>query len=161
MLQLRVFYALRDGRTPTLINAFMVATKVVLVIVSSEVYRAPHGTDVNKHPSIHAVEWLNISTSLSYVVGAIAGHILLTKRLGQLGFRRVLRTVAQIATASAIGALAAWAVVAATRHQFGAAHGGSIAGLVLGSVVGLAVLSGVLWRMRLDDVREVLTLARR
>ena len=30
MLQLRVFYALRDTRTPTLINAFMVGTKVLL-----------------------------------------------------------------------------------------------------------------------------------
>ena len=65
MLQLRVFYAMRDGRTPTLINALMVATKVVLVLVSSEVFRAPAGTDVNEHPSSHAVEWLNISTSLS------------------------------------------------------------------------------------------------
>ncbi len=151
MLQLRVFYALRDGRTPTLINAFMVGTKVVLVVVSNDLYNGNR----------HAVEWLNISTSLSYVVGALAGHVLLSRRLGHLGFRRVLRTVAQIATASAIGALAAWGVVVAARHQLGAGHSGSIAGLVLGSVVGLAVLSVVLWRMRLDDVREVLALARR
>lgn len=151
MLQLRVFYALRDGRTPTLINAFMVVTKVVLVFVSNDLYNGNR----------HAVEWLNISTSLSYVVGAVAGHVLLTRRLGRLGFRRVLRTVGQIATASAIGAVAAWGVVVAARHQLGAGHSGSVAGLVLGGLVGLAVLSVVLWRMRLDDVREVLILARR
>ena len=161
MLQLRVFYAMRDGRTPTLINALMVATKVILVLVSNEIYRAPSGTNVDKHPSVHAVEWLNISTSLSYVVGAIAGHILLTRRLGRLGFRGVLRTVAQVGAASAVGALAAWGVVVAARSQLGAGHSGSVAGLVLGSVAGIAVLALVLWRMRIDDVREVLALARR
>jgi putative peptidoglycan lipid II flippase len=161
MLQLRVFYAMRDGRTPTIINAFMVGTKIVLVLVSNEVFRAPHGTDVNKHPSVHAVEWLNISTSLSYVVGAVVGHILLTRRLGRLGFRRVAQTVGQIAVASAIGGVAAWAVVALAKHALGGAHLGSGVGLLGGSVVGLLVLVVVLWRMRVDDVREVLSLARR
>ncbi|MFN2517771.1 MAG: murein biosynthesis integral membrane protein MurJ, partial [Jatrophihabitantaceae bacterium] len=92
MLQLRVFYALRDGRTPTLINVFMVGTKVVLVLVTDAIFRAPSGTNVNVHPSIPAVEWLNISTSLSYVVGAVVGHILLTRRLGRLGMRSVAVT---------------------------------------------------------------------
>jgi putative peptidoglycan lipid II flippase len=161
MLQLRVFYAMRDGRTPTLINAFMVGTKVILVLVSNEVFRASEGTDVNKHPSVHAVEWLNISTSLSYVVGAVVGHVLLTRRLGHLGFRRVLRTVAQIAVASTVAAVAAWAVVVGARNWLGGAHAGSAVGLLGGSVVGLAVLALVLWRMRIDDVREVVALTRR
>ncbi len=161
MLQLRVFYAMRDGRTPTLINTFMVGTKVVLVLVSNEVYRAPAGTNIDKHPSVHAVEWLNISTSLSYVVGAIIGHILLTRRLGHLGFARVLRTVGQIGLASAVGALAAWGVVVAAQHELGSAHAGSATGLVLGGLAGLAVLGVVAWRMRIADVHEVLAAARR
>jgi putative peptidoglycan lipid II flippase len=161
MLQLRVFYAMRDGRTPTLINAYMVGTKVVLVLITNAAFRASAGTNVNKHPSIHAVEWLNISTSLSYVVGAVIGHIYLSRRLGRLGFRRVGRTVTQIAFASVIGALAALAVVAASRHAFGAAHLGSGVGLAGGSIVGLMVLVGVLWRMRISDVHEVVALARR
>jgi putative peptidoglycan lipid II flippase len=157
MLQLRVFYAMRDGRTPTLINAFMVATKVVLVLVTNEIFRAPAGTDVNKHPSVHAVEWLNISTSLSYVVGAIVGHVLLSRRLGRLGFRRVAQTVAQIAVASAAGAAAAWVVVVVARHVLGGGHTGS----ALGRIVGLLVLVAVLWRMRIPDVQQVVALARR
>jgi len=161
MLQLRVFYAMRDGRTPTLINAFMVATKVVLVLISNDAFRAPAGTDVNEHPSIHAVEWLNISTSLSYVVGAIAGHVLLSRRLGRLGFRRVARTVAQVAVASAVAAAAAWVVVVAARHALGGGHTGSALGLGGGGIVGLLVLVAVLWRMRIPDVQEVVTLARR
>jgi putative peptidoglycan lipid II flippase len=161
MLQLRVFYAMRDGRTPTLINAFMVGTKIVLVLISNEMFRAPHGVDVNKHPSVHAVEWLNISTSLSYVVGAVAGHVLLTRRLGRLGFRGVGHTVMQIAFASALGGAVAWAVVAAARHSFGAAHLGSGVGLAGGSIAGLLVLVAILWRMRIPDVQQVIALARR
>jgi putative peptidoglycan lipid II flippase len=161
MLQLRVFYAMRDGRTPTIVNAFMVGTKIVLVVVSNEVFRAPAGTDVNLHPSVHAVEWLNISTSLSYVVGAVAGHILLTRRLGRLGFRRVGETAAQIGFASVVGAAAAWLVVVGARHALGGAHLGSAVGLVGGSVVGLLVLIAVLWRMRVEDVQQVVALARR
>jgi putative peptidoglycan lipid II flippase len=161
MLQLRVFYAMRDGRTPTLINALMVGTKVVLVLVSNEVFKAPEGTNVNENPSIHAVEWLNISTSLSYVVGAVAGHVLLTRRLGRLGFRRVGRTVVQIAIASAVGGGAAYAVVLIAQHALGGGHAGSALGLGGGSLVGLAVLVTVLWRMRIPDVQQVVALARR
>ncbi len=161
MLQLRVFYAMRDGRTPTLINAFMVATKVVLVLVSNEVFQAPAGTNVDTKPSVHAVEWLNISTSLSYVVGAIAGHVLLTRRLGRLGFGRVLRTVLQIGAASAVGALAAWGVVRAMSNGLGDGPAGSAAGLVLGGAVGVAVTAVIAWRMRMPDLREVVALARR
>jgi putative peptidoglycan lipid II flippase len=161
MLQLRVFYAMRDGRTPTLINALMVATKVVLVLVSNDIFRAPSGTDVNAHPSVHAVQWLNISTSLSYVVGAIAGHVLLARRLGRLGFRRVGVTVVQIAIASAIAGLAAWAVVLIADHTLGGGHVGSALALGGGGLAGLVVLAGVLWRMRIPDVQQVADLARR
>jgi hypothetical protein len=89
------------------------------------------------------------------------GHILLVRRLGPLGFGRVLRTVAQIAFASALGGVAAWVVVIGARHQLGSAHAGSAAGLAGGGLVGLLVLVVVLWRMRIADVREVLAAARR
>ncbi len=161
MLQLRVFYALRDGRTPTVINAFMVATKVVLVLVTNEAFRAPAGTDVNVHPSVHAVQWLNISTSLSYVVGAIVGHIVLTRRLGRLGFSSVLSTAIRIGVASTVGGLVAYALVLAARHQLGAARLGSWAGLVVGGVVGLAVMGALAWRMRIPEVRQAVGSLRR
>lgn len=160
MLQLRVFYAMRDGKTPALINAFMVGTKVVLVLVTDQVFKAPAGTDVNVHPSVHAVEWLNISTSLSYVVGAVVGHIVLTRRLGHLGFRSVLRTVAQIGVASAIGGLVAYGVVLGAREMLGGARFGSVTGLVVGGLVGLGVMAAVAWRMRIPDVQQAVASVR-
>ncbi len=161
MLQLRVFYAMRDGRTPTLINAFMVATKVALILVTNHVYAAPRGTDVDLHPSVHAVQWLNIGTSMSYVVGAVVGHVVLTRRLGRLGFRAVARTVVQIGIASALGGGAAYGVLLLARHGLGSARFGSWTGLVGGGLVGLAVLIAVAWRMRLPEIRDALGSVRR
>jgi putative peptidoglycan lipid II flippase len=144
-----------------LINAFMVATKVVLVLVTSAIYQAPHGVDVDKHPSIRAVQWLAISTSMSYVVGAIVGHVVLTRRFGRLGFSRVARTVAQIGVASLAGAAAAWGATLLAHDALGTARAGSGVALVGGSLAGLVVLVGVAWRMRIADVAEVLASARR
>lgn len=161
MLQLRVFYAMRNGKTPTLVNGFMVATKVALVLVTNAMFAAPHGTNVNVHPSVRAVEWLNISTSLSYVVGAVVGHVLLTRRLGHLGLRPVARTVALIGVASAVGAVAAWAVVRAMAHVIASSRVDAVTGLVVGGLAGLVVLVLVAWRMRLEDVQRVLDAVRR
>src|SRR6185312_13883371 len=41
MLQLRVFYAMRDGRTPTLINVFMVILKVAIILVCANLFDDP------------------------------------------------------------------------------------------------------------------------
>ena len=80
MLQLRVFYAMRDARTPTLVNICMVLAKIILVLLAREVFSGDA-----------QVIALNVSTSLSYIVGAVLGHVLLTRRFGRLGFLAVAR----------------------------------------------------------------------
>ena len=137
MLQLRVFYAMRDGRTPTLINAFMVGSKVALILVTNHVYAVSRGTDVDLHPSVQAVQWLNIATSVSYVIGAVVGHVVLTRRLGRLGFRAVGRTVRP--HRHRLGRSAAprpTACCSSPRHGLGSARFGSWTGLVGGGLVG-------------------------
>jgi putative peptidoglycan lipid II flippase len=155
MLQLRIFYAMRNGRTPTVINVFMVATKVALVLATNAVFAAPAGTDVNVNPSTTAVEWLNIATSLSYVVGAIVGQLVLSRRLGHLGLRPVVRTVLQIAVAAAVGAVAAYAVVTGVGHVIASPRIGAVTGLVAGGLAGLAVFALVAWRLRIEDLQAV------
>jgi putative peptidoglycan lipid II flippase len=148
MLQLRVFYAMRDGRTPTLINIFMV-------------YAAPPGTNVNVDPPVKAVQWLNISTSASYVIGAIVGHILLTRRLGRLGFRAVGVTTLRIAVPSAVAGLVAYGVVRFCNSVMGVGHAAAHTGLVGGAVAGLAVLVLLLWRIRIKEIDTIVATARR
>ena len=97
MLQLRVFYAMRDARTPTLVNICMVFAKIILVLLARDV--------LSGNAQVIA---LNVSTSLSYVIGAVLGHVLLTRRFGRLGFLAVARTVVRIAVAAAIAGVVAW-----------------------------------------------------
>jgi putative peptidoglycan lipid II flippase len=151
MLQLRVFYAMRDGRTPTLINVFMVATKVLLVLVAA-------GT---LHGAAHTAEALTTATSTSYVVGAVVGHRALTRRLGPLGFTRVARTVAQIGVAAVLGAVAAYGVVVGFEHLLGRGHAGALPGLVFGGAIGLVIMAVVAWRMRIPEIQDIVALTRR
>jgi putative peptidoglycan lipid II flippase len=144
MLQLRVFYALQDGRTPTLINIFMVATKVLLVVLAQ----------ANLHGNT-AVIALNVSTSASYVVGAVVGHILLRRRMGPLGFSAVASVIARATLACAAGGLAALAILLWCHGLFGSARGGSLAGLVAGSIIGLVVMGVVALATGVPEARQI------
>ena len=151
MLQLRVFYAMRDGRTPTLINVCMVTTKVVIVLVCAQVV----------HGRAHIAEALTVATSASYVVGAVAGHIALSRRLGHLGWRRVAGTTARIGGASVAGGVVALAIVLALDHTLGRGHVGALSSLVAGGLAGLGVLAVVAWRMRIPEIQDVVAAVRR
>ncbi|HEY2298163.1 MAG TPA: murein biosynthesis integral membrane protein MurJ [Jatrophihabitans sp.] len=151
MLQLRVFYAMRDGRTPTLINVFMVGTKIVIVLVCSHLFDDTGRIAVA----------LTVATSTSYVIGAVVGHICLTRRLGNLGFRSVADTVARVTLASAAGGAAAFGVGLALRSALGDGRSGALATLLLGGAAGVAVLVAVLWRMRISELQDLTGLVRR
>jgi len=140
-----------DGRTPTLINAFMVATKVVLVLVCAATIDDP----------AHMAEALTVATSASYLVGAVAGHVLLSRRLGHLGFASVANTAVRIGAASVMGGAAAWAVVLLCEHGLGRGHVGSLTALLAGAVVGLAVLGVVASRLRLPELEDIRAMVRR
>ncbi|MGN6606996.1 MAG: murein biosynthesis integral membrane protein MurJ [Jatrophihabitans sp.] len=143
MLQLRVFYARHDGRTPTMINIAMVGTKVLLVLVGAHLVSGP----------AHIGETLTVATSASYVVGAVAGHVLLTRQLGSLRLGPVLRTVARTGVAALLGALAALAVLAGAESLLGRGHAGALVALVLGGTLGLAVFVVAAHRLRVDEIR--------
>jgi putative peptidoglycan lipid II flippase len=144
MLQQRVFYAMRDARTPTVINLAMVATKVVLVLAASALW--------NGRAVIIA---LTASTSASYVAGCMAGQILLHRRFGRLGFRPVARTVAFITVAAAAGAAVGLVVVLAGNSLMGVSRASGLVELVLGGGLGLVVMGWVALRLPLPEVAEI------
>lgn len=151
MLQLRVFYAMRDGRTPTLINIFMVATKVAIVLVCASLF---------DNPAKIAVA-LTTATSASYVVGALVGHVALTRRLGDLRFTGVVATFARVAIASVLGGLAAYGGARALTAALGDGRVATVASLAVGSLGGLLVLALVLWRMRIREIQDIVAMLRR
>ena len=93
MLQMRVFYAMKDSRTPTLINLLMTVVKVPLLLMCGSVL-APKDVVVG----------VMMVNSLTFVVGAVAGQMWLWVRLGNLQTKKILRTIIVTGIASALAA---------------------------------------------------------
>ena len=141
MLQLRVFYALRDARTPTLINLFMVATKVVIILTVNGFLDSPR-----------VIVWLGFATSASYAVGAVVGHLLLTRRFGRLDFAQVFSTMGRMALVTAVASAVAAATVLGAGAALGRGPAGAAVSLLAAATAGAAVLVIMLRVVRVAEV---------
>ncbi|HEX2904957.1 MAG TPA: murein biosynthesis integral membrane protein MurJ [Jatrophihabitans sp.] len=150
MLQQRVFYAMRDARTPTFMNLATVGTKIVLVLLASVLL---HGRAV--------IIALTVSTSASYLAGAVVGHVMLRRRFGRLGFAPVLRNIALIAAASAAGAVVALVIVLGGSASLGIGRVASLGTLLVAAATGGAVLVLVAIRLPLPEVASIVDAVRR
>ena len=151
LLQLRVFYAMTDSRTPTLIMLVIVVVKIPLLLLSP-VLLAPE--DV--------VLGLVAANSLSFVVGAVVGQVVIARRLGHVRSREVLSTLWRTVAASAVACGVAWLVGRAIEGgtEGGTPTSGGTAWVVL--VVALVVATPILLLvMKLLKVRELAPLWRR
>jgi putative peptidoglycan lipid II flippase len=145
MLQLRVFYAMNDARTPTLINGIMVVVKVILF------YACAHLLD--PHHRVYGLAFVN---GLGFLIAAMIGEVWVRKRIGQLETGRLVRTVIKAAAAAAWGAAGALLVA----KGFNAAlpdspHLRAWLTLILGSVVGLGLTFGVMTMLRVGELSPV------
>ncbi|MGQ0575933.1 MAG: murein biosynthesis integral membrane protein MurJ [Pseudonocardia sp.] len=100
MLQLRVFYALTDSRTPTLVQLIVVSAKVPALLACPLLLEPQQ-----------VVLGLSAVNSASFVVGAVVGQLLLRRRLGSVRAGEVLATVARTLLASLVGGMAAYGAV--------------------------------------------------
>jgi putative peptidoglycan lipid II flippase len=101
MLQLRVFYALTDSRTATLVQLFTVAIKVPLMLACPAVL-----------PAEDVVLGLAAANALSFIAGAGLGQLLLRRKLGRVPTGSVLGTACRALLAAVVGGTAALGVVA-------------------------------------------------
>jgi putative peptidoglycan lipid II flippase len=95
LLQLRVFYAMKDARTPTLIQLVMVLVKIPMLLLCPVLLSAG---DV--------VLGLAAANSASFIVGAVVGQVWLRHRLGALDTSSMAVTFGKTAVASTFGGLA-------------------------------------------------------
>src|SRR5207244_3032931 len=109
MLQLRVFYAMKDARTPTVIMLLMMAVKVPLSFLCPVVLES---NDV-----VYGLAFVN---SLSFVAGTIIGEFWLRSRLGPLGTGRMLRTLLKTLVACAWGGAGALLILIWLQQTLGA-----------------------------------------
>ena len=149
LLQLRVFYAMRDARTPTLIQAGMVAVRVPLLVLVGVIVEPGH-----------VVAGLMFVTSVTYVAGWIIGDVMLRRRLGQLRTRQSLPVVGRIAAVSAAAGILGELVVRVLHSVVGTGTAGSLVTLLVGTVViGAAALAGTMVA-RVPELREPLAAVR-
>jgi putative peptidoglycan lipid II flippase len=150
LLQLRVFYAMKDARTPTLIQIGMVAVRVPLLLL----------VPVLVGPE-RVVAGLMLATGLTYVAGWVLGDLALRRRLGG-GLRtgRTLVRVAVVAAVSAVAGLLGWGALTLLGGYESETVAGSLVALVVGTVViGVAAVTGLVLA-RVPEIREPLAAAR-
>lgn len=142
MLQLRVFYSMADARTPTMINAVMVAVKVPLLLA------CPVFLD-----DADVVLGLTAANSLSCVVGAMVGQVWLRRRLGRVETKRSLLTLRNCLV-SAVPAVAAVLALRAVTDFNGVA--GAWLDLVLTTVIVGVVMGLALIGLRTPELTDAL-----
>lgn len=141
LVQMRVFYAMKDGRTPTIINAIMVAVRIPMLLAAAQL------------PTEWVVPGLAAAMSASYVVGVLVGELWLHARFGSMGFTATLDTIGRTAIAAAAGGVAAWWVTTGLLPA-GLSDSliGAIAQLAVGGAVGLIIAGGGLLLLRVPEV---------
>ncbi len=149
LLQLRVFYAMKDARTPTLIQIGMVTVRVPLLLLVPVVV----GPDL-------VVAGLMLVTSLTYLAGWVIGDLALRRRFGGLRTRETFGPLARIAAVALAAGLAGGLVRIVTDDLLGRSTTQSLLQVLIGTVViGAATLAGLVVA-RVPEIREPLAAVR-
>ncbi|GIG64416.1 murein biosynthesis integral membrane protein MurJ [Phytomonospora endophytica] len=149
-LQTFVFYALPDTKTPALLNIPAVAMRVGIYLLTFAIL-----------PAAAVAQGLMVGNGVSYVVAALLAAVLLRRRLGPLGMRRISVSLVKLGVAAAAGALAGWAVVWLLPNGLsGSDKLNAIIDLVIGGIVLGAVYLGVAYALRAKEVTDVVSLVK-
>ncbi|ONI82155.1 murein biosynthesis integral membrane protein MurJ [Saccharothrix sp. ALI-22-I] len=147
LLQLRVFYALKDARTPTLIQAIIVAVRIALL----------YGFLAVSPPDKLAVG-VSIAMSLSFVVGALVGQLWLRIRLGRLrtGYTAWTICLTVVASAIAFGAATGLAWLAVRVLGIESRVVGAWVEVLIQTIVGLPLSFLLLALFRVPEVKPAI-----
>lgn len=148
-LQQFAFYALRDTRTPAVLNIPVVALRVGLDVL---VYYAL--------PAAAVAAAMMGASGVSFVFGALVSIAPLRRRLGYLGLRRVASALVKLVGAAAIAALPTYFLVDAMSRRFGDGKLDSLVQLVVGGALLLGLYYGLALLLRVAEVRDLTRMVR-
>jgi putative peptidoglycan lipid II flippase len=138
LLFLRAFYAMKDTRTPALINVGAVAVNVA--------------ADLALFPVLE-VQGLALGHAIAYTFAAVTAAAVLRRRLGGLEGREVVRGLAKVLVGAAATAGAAWGVARLAGSILGVDTLGGQAVQVGGAVVaGMVVFLGAAMALRIEEL---------
>ncbi len=150
-MQFRAWLAIRDSRTPALINVVATTVNVLADLILYVLL-----------PADEKVVGLAAGFSISYVVALLLSTTRLHERLGDLPEGpRVLRTHMRLLIATLAGVVPAYAVDRGLSAAGGVRPLMAFVTLVVSSLVGGAVFLLVARRLRISELGSVLAIARR
>jgi putative peptidoglycan lipid II flippase len=148
MLQLRVFYAMKDARTPTLIMVVMTVVKIPLLYLCRDQLQPEH-----------VVIGVLLVNSLTFVVGAVLGQMWLWVRLGRLQSMRVVKVILQSLVAGVAGILLGFGAGLLAGMALPDGAGDTVTAwvlLVVESLVTLVVAFGLLAAFKVPELNPAL-----
>ncbi len=143
-LLLRVFYALQDTRTPTLVNVACVAVNI--------------GADLLLFSLLDGrrrVLGLAAGHALAYTFGAVVFAVILRRRLGGLDLARVTRTATRVAVGAAIMGLGVYGAARMGEQIVQGSTAAAVASILSGVAVGAPLYLVCADRMSLTEVAAV------
>ncbi len=150
LLQLRVFYAMKDARTPTYIQALMVAVRIGLLFVFLNVSTPGDATQL--------AVGVSLAMSLSFVFGAVLGQVWLRVRLGRLRTGFTIWTVCLTVVASSLAFAAAKGVNWLVQGALGISEirVASWVEVIVVTLVGLPLSFGLLAAFRVPEMKPAI-----
>ena len=137
---LRASYAMQDTRTPALVNVAAVTVNVVVDLVFFFVLHL-------------GVPGLALGHAVSYWFASTVLLLLIRRRIGPIGGRRILTSLVRILVAGLATAAVAWLVAEGFEQWLGTTTIATQAAQVLGAVVaGLAVFIASAAALRIEEV---------
>jgi putative peptidoglycan lipid II flippase len=103
---------------------------------------------------------LMFGNGISFVLAAAVGYILLRRRIGTLGLRRVFATLGRLGLAGVIAAVPTVLVLLGLTAWWGDGKGASVVQLIIGGAVLVAVYVGAAFALRVSEVRELWSMVR-
>jgi len=148
-MQLRAWLAMRDARTPALVNIVITAINVLADVVLYLLL-----------PARVKVVGLALGFVLSYIIGALWFARMLRDRLGPANEHRVARTHLRLALASLIAVVPAYAAARGLTAGLGLDPESSLVAVIVALIIGGAVFMTLARRMRIRELNDMVATVR-
>ena len=138
LYSLRCFYALKDTRTPFLVNVIENGLNVLLAWVLIDRW---------------GIQGLVASFSIAYSVAAIVALLAVKRRILRFDGNAVRHTFVRVCGAAALMALGVFGVVEVLGTNPGF---GSLPTLLAGLVIGVAIYGFAVWALRVREIDQLI-----
>lgn len=145
-MQIFAFYAMRDTKTPALLNIPVMAAKILVDLVVLWLV-----------PIEYVVVGLQVGNTASYVVAVVISGRLLRRRLGRPDTARIVQTLTRLALAAAVAGGVGWGIGYGVQTALGDGKVGSVVALLAGGSALVAAFAAGTVVVRVREATDLLT----